>query len=137
MKPWKKQYTGANKMKKISVLLIILVFGAVSTIFSGGKSVIDRSVFKMPQRSQSLFNHDEHNENANLSENCAVCHHVYEGKKLVEDESSEDDKCSSCHQLKRTKENSVPIRRAFHKRCKSCHFENNKGPVLCGECHKK
>lgn len=124
-------------MKKKIIILTFLIFGVVTTTFSGGDSVIDKSVFKNPQRTKSLFDHDDHNDNANLSDNCAICHHVYENKKLVEGESSEDEKCSSCHGLSKTKDNSIPIRTAFHKRCKDCHFKEKKGPVLCGECHLK
>ncbi len=118
------------------LLIIIIVFGISSIVLSNQESVIDRSVFKNPQRSSALFNHDDHNEKAEL-EDCAICHHVYEDKKLIEGESSEDDACSSCHPLKRTEKNDFSIRTAFHKRCKNCHFKVSKGPVLCGECHKK
>ncbi|MCP3926304.1 MAG: cytochrome c3 family protein [Desulfobacterales bacterium] len=118
------------------LLIIIIIFGISSIVLSNQQSVIDRSVFKNPQRSSALFNHDDHNEKAEL-EDCAICHHVYEDKKLVEGESSEDDSCSSCHTLKRTEKNIISIRTAFHKRCKRCHFKVSKGPVLCGECHIK
>jgi hypothetical protein len=27
------------------------------------------------------------------------------------------------------------LRKAFHRNCKGCHLEQEKGPILCGECH--
>lgn len=96
----------------------------------------DNSDFQKPKRPGAVFEHDEHNEMAEIDD-CAVCHHVYEDKKLVEDESSEDSRCSDCHSLKAGEENSISLEVAFHRQCKTCHFEKNKGPVLCGECHIK
>lgn len=98
---------------------------------------MDNSMFEHPQRPAAVFDHDIHNETAGLEEDCSVCHHVYEGKTRIEGESSEDSACSDCHGLKPTPENSIPLRKAFHERCKSCHFTSKKGPVLCGECHIK
>lgn len=96
---------------------------------------LDNSAFEKPSRPAALFDHDLHNEQAGLEDDCAVCHHVYEGQRLVEDESSEDSPCSDCHALKKASDNPVPLRMAFHQRCKACHFREKKGPVLCGECH--
>lgn len=97
---------------------------------------LDNSVFENPRRPGAVFVHDDHNEMAGI-EDCAVCHHMYDGKTLLEDESSEDSLCSECHFLKADQKNSVSLLLAYHKRCKDCHFEENKGPVLCGECHIK
>ena len=97
---------------------------------------MNTDAYETPTRPAAVFSHDEHNEMAEIDD-CAVCHHVYEGKTLIEDESSEDSFCSDCHELKKTPENSVPLTQAYHKRCKTCHFEKNKGPVLCGQCHSK
>ncbi len=126
-------------MKKIKGLFILtlICFGTYSLVFSSEISRVDNSAFKHPQRKPAVFEHDTHNEKAELEEKCFACHHVYEGKTLVEEESSEDDPCSSCHTLETTEKNSVPLRTAFHNRCKTCHFDLAKGPVLCGECHKK
>jgi len=95
---------------------------------------IDNSVFDNPQRSASVFKHDSHNENAGV-EDCAICHHVYdESGKLVKDESSEDSKCSDCHELK-SSGRKPGLMKAFHLSCKGCHLEQKSGPILCGECH--
>ena len=50
------------------------------------------------KRTSVPFEHDTHNENADIYE-CNLCHHVYEDGKLLEDESSEDSSCSDCHDL--------------------------------------
>ncbi len=126
------------KLKRLifisAVILIITAFYA----YSGDDTpTVDNIVFDHPQRSAAVFDHDGHNEKAMLEDDCSICHHVYENKKLIEGESSEDSPCSECHFLKPISENAIPLRMAFHNRCKGCHFESNKGPVLCGECHIK
>ncbi len=125
------------KLQKCIFIVITILFVTAFYTYSQDDdySTIDNTVFENPQRTQALFDHDSHNEMAELEDDCSICHHVYENKKLIEDESSEDSLCSECHSLKKTPENSIPLRMAFHNRCKECHFESNKGPVLCGECH--
>jgi len=99
---------------------------------------IDNSVFGNPQRPPAVFSHDEHNENADISE-CNECHHVYENGVRLEYESSEDQYCSDCHNLKKMSNgNGKPtLMKAFHTNCKGCHMEIMAGPVMCGECHVK
>jgi hypothetical protein len=94
---------------------------------------ISSDAFKAPQRPSSAFRHDEHNEKAQI-ENCSQCHHVYADGKLVEDESSEDKRCSDCH-AREDSGRQPGLMKAFHLNCKGCHQENQKGPVMCGQCH--
>ncbi|MBU0995196.1 MAG: cytochrome c family protein [Proteobacteria bacterium] len=94
------------------------------------------SMFEKITRPPVRFDHDGHNE-TNALEDCSICHHRYDGKHLLEGESSEDQTCADCHSLRKTKENSMPLMKAFHLQCKGCHEENGKGPKLCGECHVK
>ncbi len=125
-------------MKKIAYLTataVISVLIVMSVYSQDEMTVVDNSVFKNPKRAPSLFQHDQHNENAG-TEACNVCHHVYNEGSLTDDESSEDQRCSDCHELKASGDN-IPLMKAFHKRCKSCHLEKKQGPVMCGECHKK
>lgn len=130
-------------MKKHILLAILIIF---ATVISGQRYLLgsdgpdtwetmNNSYFKGVQRTAAVFDHDLHNEQAQLEDECAVCHHLYEDGQLIGDESSEDSLCSDCHELKKVPDNSVPLRVAYHKRCKSCHFNKKKGPVLCGECH--
>jgi len=97
---------------------------------------LDIEAFEKPRRPGAVFSHDDHNEIAELDD-CAICHHVYEGSKLVADESSEDSPCFECHGLLPGPDNSVSLSIAFHKKCRDCHFDSGKGPVLCGQCHIK
>jgi hypothetical protein len=115
-----------------SALLLILLMTAA--VFSQeDMEFIDNTVFKNPDMSAARFEHDAHNENAEI-EDCAICHHVYEDGRLLEGESSEDQSCSECH--KTTAEGRKPgLRKAFHLNCRGCHLESKAGPILCGECH--
>ncbi|WDP93112.1 MAG: cytochrome c3 family protein [Desulfobacter sp.] len=100
------------------------------------QSRIDASAFDTLKRPAALFDHDTHNEAAGV-EDCEVCHHVWENGKIVEGESSEDSPCSECHSLKATPENKMALANAYHTQCRTCHIDKGKGPLLCGECHKK
>ena len=126
-------------MKKAAVFILAIVvvsaFLFVSAYSQEDMTSVDSSVFKNPQRTHSIFRHDEHNEKAGIEE-CNKCHHVYENGKLVEDESSEDQRCSDCHELKASG-NKPALMKAYHTNCKGCHLEQKKGPIMCGECHLK
>lgn len=125
------------KIKLIITLIGCICLGAIWGVCGQEESqALDTSSFEKASRPPVWFDHDEHNEKASLDE-CAICHHVYEDKKLVPDESSEDSSCSDCHLEKKTAENSISLRAAFHAQCRTCHFSSGNGPVLCGECHKR
>ena len=95
---------------------------------------IDTDVFENSQRPPALFNHDAHNELAEIEE-CNECHHIYdEDGNLQEDESSEDQTCADCHELAAVG-NKPALMKAFHTNCKGCHLDRRKGPVMCGQCH--
>jgi hypothetical protein len=125
-------------MKKSTLLLLIL-----PTVFLGllvaaycqeDMRFVEPDGFKNPQRPPAVFHHDEHIEFAGI-EDCNECHHVYDDDgQLIEDESSEDQRCSDCHQL--TASGRKPgLMKAFHSNCKGCHVEKKKGPIMCGQCH--
>lgn len=127
-------------MKK-KILLIFILSSACFIFLTSAHSqedmeFISDETFSKPRRSPAVFRHDEHNESAGI-EDCYVCHHVYdENGKLVEDESSEDQSCSDCHELARSG-NKPALMKAFHANCKGCHKEKKKGPLMCGQCHVK
>ena len=127
-------------MKK-KVLLVFIFSALFMVILISGHSQEDMRYvspdpFVKPRRPPAVFEHDTHNEKAGLEE-CYVCHHVYdENGKLIEDESSEDQACSECHELARSG-NKPALMKAFHTNCKGCHREQKKGPLMCGECHVK
>lgn len=124
------------KRKVILTGFLLFLLTAIHAFSNTELERLDNSAFENPRRPGAVFMHDDHNEMAEIDA-CDVCHHVYEGKARVADESSEDSLCSDCHSLKADRENSIPLLSAYHKRCRTCHFEANKGPVLCGECHIK
>lgn len=140
MKPWKKKSTDRkNKMKQWKILMMFILALATSGIaFSQGEQErLNTLAFEMPRRPGAVFSHDDHTQTTEISDDCAICHHVYANKTLVPDESSEDNACSDCHSLQPDRKNSISLVNAFHKRCKECHYDLGKGPVLCGECHIK
>ena len=96
---------------------------------------LEDSAFKDRQRPAAVFNHEEHNEKAEIEE-CDVCHHLYVDGEKVADESSEDQSCSDCHTVEGGGE-APALMKAYHNLCKDCHRENNKGPITCGECHPR
>lgn len=113
--------------------LVVSLFVFVTAHSQEDMTHVDNSAFADPQRVPSLFNHEQHNENAGIEE-CNECHHIYEDGRKLEYESSEDQLCSDCHA--ETAEGSTPaLTMAFHTNCKGCHLQKEKGPIMCGECH--
>jgi hypothetical protein len=122
----------ALRLGCIAAMLVLLL--AASQSFSQEEmQVVDNSVFNRPVRSPALFEHDVHNETAEIDD-CAQCHHLYEDGKLIEDESSEDQMCSECHSEKSDGSN-PSLRRAYHLNCKGCHLKKGAGPIMCAQCH--
>jgi len=122
------------------MILLIFALSAASFIFlfsahsQEDMQFVSNDAFVKPRRPPAVFRHDEHNALAEI-EACYDCHHVYdENGKLVEDESSEDQQCSGCHELERSGKKPA-LMKAFHANCKGCHKENKNGPVICGQCH--
>ncbi len=124
---------------RVQMVLMVLTAFFISSFYAfSGQELerLDNTMFEETARTGAVFSHDDHNTTAMLDD-CTVCHHYYEGKQLIENESSEESLCSECHGLAANQENSIPLQVAYHKQCKNCHFESNIGPVLCGECHIK
>ena len=115
----------------VSLLFLAMMINAHS---QEDMAYVDNDAFENPRRPPVVFRHDEHNELAEIEE-CSVCHHVYdEDGRLVEDESSEDQRCSDCHELEDSGKQPA-LMKAFHNNCKGCHQEKKNGPVMCGQCH--
>ena len=121
-------------------ILLIFIFSSACLIFlisahsQEDMQFVSADAFVKPRRPPAVFRHDAHNESAGIEE-CYVCHHVYdENGNLAEDESSEDQRCSDCHELARSG-NKPALMKAFHANCKGCHKEKKKGPLMCGQCH--
>jgi len=124
-----------NKIIYVFPAMMVFLFIFASAHSQEDMTVVDNSVFHNPQRVPSLFDHDKHNEAAGIDD-CSECHHVYEDGKKVDEESSEDQSCSECHGMKASG-NKPALRKAFHTNCIGCHLSQKKGPIMCGECHKK
>jgi hypothetical protein len=127
-----------KKMKKsafficASLMVTLLIVGSIYA--QEDMVVINADGFERPRRPPAVFRHDEHNEAAEIEE-CNECHHVYDDNgRLVEDESSEDQLCSDCHEEKASGRQ-LALMKAFHTNCKGCHQEKKNGPVMCGQCH--
>ncbi len=91
--------------------------------------------FGVRERPAAVFKHVEHNEAAEIDD-CFVCHHLYKDGKLLEDESSENMRCSECHNVKEGYP-TRPLMKAYHDMCQGCHQERGAGPITCGECHPR
>jgi len=115
----------------LSMLSILLIFNSAHS--QEDMKFIQVDAFENPQRPPAGFRHDEHNGLAEIEE-CNVCHHLYEDGQLVEDESSEDQRCADCHGMQNVGRKPGLVE-AFHTNCKSCHRQNEKGPLMCGQCH--
>ena len=127
-------------MKKKTVALIISMVSVAwilssMPVYSQDMTVLADEAFGKKQRPPAVFAHDDHNEKAEIDD-CAVCHHVYRDGVLVEDESSEDMRCSDCHNVK-SGYPSRPLMKAYHDMCGGCHKEQKAGPITCGECHPR
>jgi len=126
-------------MKKTSLYLlaiVIVTLGVMVVAYSQeDMEFVDNGAFPNPQRTPSVFIHEAHNEAAEIDE-CNECHHVYEDGVRLADESSEDTMCSECHDLKAS-DNMPGLMKAFHTNCKGCHISRKKGPIMCGECHRR
>jgi Class III cytochrome C family len=119
----------------LAVAILLGITLAIATAYSQeDMESVDNGQFDNPQRPPAVFFHDAHNEKAGLDD-CSACHHIFDerGRKL-EGESSEDQMCSDCHGEK--DQGAKPrLRKAYHLRCKGCHLEQQKGPILCAQCH--
>jgi hypothetical protein len=116
----------------MAVLLTLLIIGSANSQADMG--FVDNDTFDNPRRPPAVFRHDAHNDLAQI-EACNVCHHVYdEDGRPVADESSEDQRCSDCHELEASG-GQPALMKAFHANCKGCHKQKNKGPTMCGQCH--
>ncbi len=117
------------------LLPFILVTVAVSLGFSQEHIiVINHQQIGSHQRAFVRFTHEKHAEVID----CSRCHHDYDqyGANI----GGEGQACSECHGMNRA--NPISLIKAFHLQCKSCHSDliskgRTKGPIMCGQCHKR
>ncbi len=117
----------------VLLLAATVVFLLPAITSQGFIEEIASDAFEKPQRPPAVFMHDEHNEAAQLEDQCWLCHHV-DGKAPSEAESSEGTACVDCHKVS-PDPGTTGLMDAYHKQCIDCHAEQGKGPLACGECH--
>jgi len=120
----------------LTITLLVIAYMIPVAFAQDDMTHIPVDAFAKLERPQVAFEHDAHNEKAEL-EDCVACHHSRndDGTQNTED-SSEGETCESCHAVERT-DGGTPLMRAYHQQCINCHKEQKKGPVACGECHAK
>lgn len=120
---------------ELAVITAVVLFSGSYVFSQEDVTAVEDSAFGERMRPKAVFFHEEHNEKAEIGE-CNVCHHVYDGTELKEDETSEDRECSSCHMNEKSG-GLLNLANIYHRQCKGCHMEKKKGPVMCNECHVK
>ena len=126
--------SGRTLIKTLWIIVAIAAFCSLPALSQDDVETVSDSAFSKHRRPPAVFFHDEHNEKAELEDDCSACHHVWEDGVKLEDETSEDFECSECH-LEGGDTNALAGR--YHIQCKGCHLEQRKGPVMCGECHRR
>ena len=101
---------------------------------------IKSDVFEKRKYKPTKLTHKKHNVDYKIA--CMECHHVYKEGKNIYKEGDPVQKCSECHDVKKSEGKKKKLMLAFHKNCQGCHRELKKaekktGPVKCNKCHEK
>ena len=120
----------------ITFCMLVLALSAGAALSQANMTHVQEEAFPRDQRPPAVFEHDAHNSQAGVYD-CSVCHHVYEDGEKVQGAMSVNKECSDCHGVESTQDNSMPLMKAYHEQCISCHQEEDAGPLACGECHVK
>jgi hypothetical protein len=91
--------------------------------------------FAKTSRPPAVFDHEAHNAKAKIDD-CGICHHGQKDGKMDPAATTEGQPCADCHPAAGAKDK-TPLMRAFHRQCGACHEKAGKGPVACGECHRR
>ena len=80
------------------------------------------------------FNHGQHAAGA---ADCSVCHHKRPLEKVGFSPNPELVRCSACHQQSFSADfpERLGLKAAYHQRCIGCHEREDRGPVVCVDCH--
>lgn len=111
-----------------------VLFLAMAVYGSDTLEILSNAAFENPVMAEVPFPHDSHNERAQIDD-CSVCHHVWENGELST-ESSEGTPCADCHDPSLHRRG-LNLSAAYHGLCKDCHIKEGRGPIVCGECHRK
>lgn len=124
-------------MKKYTIITVLMaaLLCVVSVAAYAQEDIKELAfpAFQNPERPAAVFMHDEHNEKAGL-DGCLPCHHAgIENGEFVEGDPAP---CADCHSVEGDGK-TLPLMLASHKLCGDCHAKMKKGPLACGECHKR
>lgn len=131
-----KKHTTSLTVPLAIFMALALVYLAPSAFSQDDMTMVPAAAFGKLERAQVPFEHDLHNEKAEIDD-CGACHHgrTDDGKMDMEN-TTEGESCESCHPVDAGGDE-VPLMRAYHRQCAQCHAESLKGPVACGQCHRK
>lgn len=119
------------------ILAVSLLMVSFSVAFAQDEIIVlGDDAFGQMERIPVSFPHERH---TNAIEDCARCHHDYDAYGV--NTGGEGQKCSECHVAEpNSQDNPVPLMRAYHQECKSCHGKLRREqskllPIMCGQCH--
>lgn len=133
--------------KRIFFLSVVIL--SIALLIGGGILIakdapdeinIKADAFEKYKKGAVKFTHKKHNVDYKIA--CTECHHVYKEGKNIYKEGDPVQKCSECHDVKKSEGKKKKLMLAFHKNCQGCHKELEKaekktGPVKCNKCHEK
>jgi len=126
---------GRHILTFLGIAGLIILASVLTANSQGDIAFVKDSGFDKHLRPPVPFEHDAHNEKAEIFE-CNGCHHLYENGEKLEFDASIGMECSQCHQGPNN-DSRMALIRAYHLQCRGCHLQEKAGPILCGECHRK
>jgi len=126
-----------------TAILTGLVFFSAGVLIAADvpdKVTIENQGYKKDKKGSVTFDHKKHATDYKVA--CTECHHIFKDGKNVWKEGDKVQKCSECHDVNENTEKDgmkvMKLQNAYHKNCKTCHKEKEKGPFKkCNDCHAK
>ena len=127
-----------------AIILFLAIFTGVGIIIATDvpdEISIKAETFGSYKKGPVKLSHKKHSVDFKIA--CTECHHVYEGGKNVFKEGDPVQKCSGCHDAKKSEGKVKKLMLAYHNNCQGCHKDmkkagKNTGPTnKCNECHEK
>ena len=130
-----------NKQTLIAVVVAVMVgvFAMAGVLMAADVPetiTIHDPAFGEYKKGPVEFTHGKHVKDHGVA--CVDCHHKYEDGKNVWKEGDPVQKCSECHPMDKNEGKLYKLKAGtvFHKNCRDCHKEMQKGPYKkCDECH--
>ena len=127
-----------------AIILFLAIFTGVGIIIATDipdEINIKAEAFGTYKKGPVKLNHKKHSADYKIA--CTECHHRYEGGKNIFKEGDPVQKCSGCHDAKKSEGNVKKLMLAYHNNCQGCHKDmkkegKNTGPTnKCAECHEE